>query len=127
MQNELEELVWVPVSPVPDTLVVNIGDMLEIWTQGRYKATPHRVRFHPISLGEESAPSRLSIPFFFDPSFEAVIDVLPGESLTGGRHYEHKSNITLPIRYGDYITAKVAKCFPSLAESSHILEAEEKK
>jgi isopenicillin N synthase-like dioxygenase len=48
---------WVDAPPVPDTYVVNIGDMLELWTNGEFVATSHRVRKVP----EE----RYSFPLFF--------------------------------------------------------------
>lgn len=35
---------WVEAPPVANSFVVNIGDMLELWTRGLYRATPHRVR-----------------------------------------------------------------------------------
>ncbi len=34
---------WVAVKPVPQTLVINIGDMMQRWTNDRYKSTLHRV------------------------------------------------------------------------------------
>ena len=43
--------------------------MLEIWTNGRYKSTLHRVL-------TSSDSERYSIPFFFDPTFEAVVECL---------------------------------------------------
>ena len=44
--------------------------MLEIWTNGRYKSTLHRVL-------TSSDCERYSIPFFFDPAFETVVECLP--------------------------------------------------
>ena len=35
---------WISAPPIENTFVVNIGDMLELWTHGIYRATPHRVR-----------------------------------------------------------------------------------
>jgi len=57
---------WVEATPFEDYFVVNIGDMLELWTKGYYKATPHRVR--------GNLPSdRLSLGFFLDPGFNTLI------------------------------------------------------
>jgi isopenicillin N synthase-like dioxygenase len=47
---------WVDVSPVDGTFVVNIGDMLELWTNGAFVATSHRVR----KVVEERYSSRCS-------------------------------------------------------------------
>lgn len=59
---------WINADPVPGTFVVNIGEMVEVLSAGLYKATLHRV-IH-------QAPSyRVSIPFFFEPSYDALIEV----------------------------------------------------
>eukprot|EP00297_Palpitomonas_bilix_P012742 CAMPEP_0113870100 /NCGR_PEP_ID=MMETSP0780_2-20120614/1896_1 /TAXON_ID=652834 /ORGANISM="Palpitomonas bilix" /LENGTH=303 /DNA_ID=CAMNT_0000855335 /DNA_START=469 /DNA_END=1380 /DNA_ORIENTATION=- /assembly_acc=CAM_ASM_000599 len=123
---------WTAAPPTPvegmseyDHLVVNIGDMLELWTKGEYKATPHRVRRHPDSAGD-----RLSIPYFFDPPFHAKINPLPtipGQSIgeSGDEAYAHPSGVTLPIVYGNYILLKVARVFPDLAHTASILDGQE--
>jgi isopenicillin N synthase-like dioxygenase len=62
---------WLPVSPPPGALAVNIGDMLQRLTAGRLRSTTHRV-VNPV--GEAARRARYSMPFFlhFRPDF--VID-----------------------------------------------------
>jgi isopenicillin N synthase-like dioxygenase len=60
---------WVDVPPVPDAFVVNIGDLLELWTNGAYVATSHRVR----KVKEE----RYSFPLFFNVDYHTEVKPLP--------------------------------------------------
>ncbi len=59
---------WLPVSPPPGALAVNIGDMLERLTGGRLRSTTHRV-VNP--TGEAAYRARYSMPFFlhFRPDY----------------------------------------------------------
>lgn len=62
---------WVSAPPIKGTLVVNVGDFLEMATGGKYVSTVHRV----VNLtGQE----RYSIAWFFSPSAEAMVETLPG-------------------------------------------------
>ena len=61
---------WVDVPPVPGAFVMNVGDMLHRWSNGRLLSTPHRVT-------NRSGRERYSIPFFFDPDVKTVISPLP--------------------------------------------------
>ena len=61
---------WLDAPPIAGSFVVNIGDMMERWTNGVFTSTLHRVI--NISGGE-----RYSLPFFFDPDFNAEITCLP--------------------------------------------------
>lgn len=61
---------WMEIPPTEGTLAVNFGKVLQRWTAGRIKATPHRV----LGTGRE----RCSIPFFYEPRPDAVIAPLPG-------------------------------------------------
>ncbi|CAK0791880.1 unnamed protein product [Prorocentrum cordatum] len=66
---------WMDVPPLgEDHLVVNLGEMLMLMTDGYYVATQHRVRSDP-------QRSRVSVPFFFNPSLAAVVKPLPADLL----------------------------------------------
>ncbi|HKP65196.1 MAG TPA: 2-oxoglutarate and iron-dependent oxygenase domain-containing protein, partial [Casimicrobiaceae bacterium] len=65
---------WVPFTADADTIVVNIGDMLQRLTNHVYPSTTHRV-VNP--KGEEARKPRYSVPFFLHPNPDFLIDVLP--------------------------------------------------
>jgi isopenicillin N synthase-like dioxygenase len=66
---------WIPVSPNPGELVVNIGDMLQRLTNGQLRSTSHRVVNPPV---ERRARSRYSMPFFLHFRSDFLIEALPG-------------------------------------------------
>jgi isopenicillin N synthase-like dioxygenase len=66
---------WIPVTALPDQLVVNVGDMLERLTNQVLKSTIHRVVNPPRHL--MNTP-RFSIPFFMHPRSEMSLAALPG-------------------------------------------------
>ncbi len=57
---------WIDVPPLPNAFVVNIGDMLELWTNGAFVATMHRVR----KVSEE----RYSFPLFFSLDYDTRVE-----------------------------------------------------
>ncbi|MEO5559509.1 MAG: 2-oxoglutarate and iron-dependent oxygenase domain-containing protein [Dokdonella sp.] len=65
---------WVPFTADADTIVVNIGDMLQRLTNHVYPSTTHRVVNPP---GEHARKPRYSVPFFLHPNPDFMIDVLP--------------------------------------------------
>ncbi|GHE34847.1 isopenicillin N synthase family dioxygenase [Vulcaniibacterium thermophilum] len=65
---------WIPFTADEDTIVVNIGDMLQRLTNHVYPSTTHRVVNPP---GEKARQPRYSVPFFLHPNPDFVIDVLP--------------------------------------------------
>ena len=65
---------WVPFTAEADTIVVNIGDMLQRLTNHVYPSTTHRVTNPP---GEAARQPRYSVPFFLHPNPDFMIDALP--------------------------------------------------
>ncbi|KAK2642694.1 hypothetical protein Ddye_024457 [Dipteronia dyeriana] len=74
--NEMEGLqirkdgMWVPVKPLPDAFIVNIGDILEIVTNGIYHSIEHRAIVN-------SSKERLFIATFYNPKLEGDMDPAP--------------------------------------------------
>jgi isopenicillin N synthase-like dioxygenase len=64
---------WCDVQTIPDSFVVNLGDMLAKWTNDRWVATRHRV-VQPINEG--LAQPTFSIPYFQHPNFDALIECI---------------------------------------------------
>jgi isopenicillin N synthase-like dioxygenase len=84
---------WVDAPSIDGTFVVNIGDMLARWSNDLFVSTPHRVL-------NGSGRERYSIPVFYDPDYDVIVECLPNcASPTRPPKYP-------PIVAGDYITAR---------------------
>jgi isopenicillin N synthase-like dioxygenase len=86
---------WIDAPPVPGALVVNIGDMMEYWSGGRFVATSHRVR--------KVAEERWSFPLFFALDYD--VELRP----QGQRDAP-------PIRTGEHLYAQTVQTFRYLKE-----------
>jgi len=99
--------VWINADPIRGCVVVNIGEMWEIWTNGLYRSTLHRVL-------HKCTNYRISIPFFFEPNFDANVVVLAAarrlqeaqsnDGRNGGKTYS-------PVVYGEFLLKKVGNNF----------------
>lgn len=92
---------WIDVPTLPGTFVVNLGDLMAEWTNDRWVSTLHRVVNPPRDKAVGSR--RLSMAFFHQPNYDAVIECLPTCSGTGR-----------PPRYGkttsgDHVWMKINK------------------
>ena len=85
---------WVPAPPIPGTFIMNVGDILTRWSNGRLPSVPHRAR----NVG---ARERYSMPFFFDAAMDAIIAVPPALVAPG------ESPIYAPVCYGDYLLERL--------------------
>ncbi|ONI28331.1 hypothetical protein PRUPE_1G138800 [Prunus persica] len=82
---------WVPVKPIPNALIINIGDTTEVLTNGKYKSVEHRA----VTNKEKD---RLSIVTFYAPSYE--IELGPMEELVDENN---------PCKYRRYIHGEYSK------------------
>lgn len=61
---------WIDVEPRPGTIVVNLADCMQVWTNDRYRAAVHRVV--PMTTS-----TRMSIPYFSNPSRDCMVAPIP--------------------------------------------------
>lgn len=89
---------WTPVPPVDGAFVINIGDLMALWTNDRWVSTLHRV----VNPGPQDGGGerRQSFAFFHQPNWDAEITVLPG-CVAPGETARHE-----PVRSGPYLMAK---------------------
>jgi isopenicillin N synthase-like dioxygenase len=104
---------WLDVPPLADSLVCNVGDMLERLTSGRYLSALHRAK--NVTTGE-----RLSMVLFLDPAFDAQLKPLPGVAPDADQphtnvRWDRIDPHALRGTYGEYLLSKVSKVFPELA------------
>ena len=93
---------WIDAPPRPGAFVVNIGDTLEMWTNGALVATSHRVR----KVNEE----RFSFPLFFSCDYEVEVAPLP-QFITAERPARYP-----PVKAGEHLYAQTLQSFTYLKE-----------
>ncbi len=80
---------WIPITALPDQIIVNVGDMLDRLTNGKLKSTIHRVVNPPF---EKMGTSRYSIPFFMHPRNEMDLTCL--DSCVDGKNPKQYNDMT---------------------------------
>ncbi|XP_057740999.1 protein DMR6-LIKE OXYGENASE 2-like [Arachis stenosperma] len=75
---------WIPVTPTPGAFIINVGDMVQVWSNDKYESVEHRVVVN-------TERERFSIPFFFCPSHKVMVK--PVEELVNQKN---------PPRYREY-------------------------
>jgi isopenicillin N synthase-like dioxygenase len=66
---------WIDVTPVAGSFIINAGDLLSRWTNGRWTSNLHRVVNPPRDVGRSAR--RISIVFFTGPNHDAIVECLP--------------------------------------------------
>jgi isopenicillin N synthase-like dioxygenase len=89
---------WTAVPPQPGAFVVNIGDLMALWTHDRWVSTLHRV-VNP-ALAEDANRRRQSFAFFHQPNWDAEIATLPS-CLAPGERSKYA-----PVFSGPYLMSK---------------------
>lgn len=88
---------WIDIAPRPGTIVVNVGDILQVWTNDRCTAGMHRVV--PVA---STGRGRYSVPFFYQPRIDAVIE--PWTEAGEAARYQ-------PFSWREYIHGRVSDNF----------------
>lgn len=96
---------WIPAPPIPDTFVMNVGDILARWSNDVFVSTPHRVI-------NRSGKERYSQPFFFDPAMDSLIEALPS-CVSAERLAKYE-----PVLYGDYLMERIDKNYQARGKSA---------
>lgn len=86
---------WIPIDGAPDQIIINAGDLLPVWSNGRFQSALRRV----VATPELLTTDRLSIVYFTGPSNGTLVIpiVLPGEP----RRFH-------AVHSGDHLKAKLA-------------------
>lgn len=101
---------FVDATPIPDTIVVNAGDLLERWANDTIKSTKHRVVEPPPKPGQEGLdkyPARYSVAYFCNPDFDKVIEAIPGT-------YEERKQKYPSVLSGDYLAKRLSETYGDL-------------
>ncbi|EMS59218.1 Protein SRG1 [Triticum urartu] len=93
---------WFPLDPLPGALVVNVGDILQVLTNGEYRSAEHRVLV-------DAERGRATVVMFQDASVAGTVKPLPG--LGEARYRE--------IEYGEYVKGN----FRGLAEGTRFVDS----
>jgi isopenicillin N synthase-like dioxygenase len=99
---------WVAVPPIENTFVVNVGEVLKVWTDGIFSSTLHRVI-------NRSGRERYSIPFFMYPSYDALIKPLmknPDPANVAPENLHTSMPRDKPFVYGEFKAASTARIMP---------------
>lgn len=93
---------WVDATPIENAIVVNIGDLMQHWTNDVYVSTAHRVRASTTDV------HRYSFPFFVEPDYETKVECVPTcatpdnpakyEPILGGEWIQYRLNATYAYR-----------------------------
>lgn len=93
LQVEVAPGEWVDAPHVPGSLTINVADLLQLWTGGRWRSSSHRVVLPDADHQDEDL---LSLVYFCEPDADVLVGpVIPGDDF-------------VPVRAGDYLADRIA-------------------
>ena len=106
---------WIDAPPMRGAFVVNIGELLEVATNGYLKATVHRV------LSPEPGTDRISVPFFYNPALSSNIPVLdlPAELAIQATGVTADPANPIHATYGANLLKSRLRAHPDVAQRHH--------
>ncbi|RSM88486.1 oxidoreductase [Kibdelosporangium aridum] len=112
LQVQAQDGTWIDATPIPGSFVFNIGEMLEIATQGYLLATRHRVISPPAGV------ERFSIPFFLGPRLDAIVEPLqlPPALAAQARGVSDEKDNPLHAQFGANALVGWLRSHPKVAE-----------
>ncbi len=99
LQAYSEEHGWIDVEPRAGTIVVNLADCMQVWTNDRYRAALHRVL--PMTTS-----TRMSVPYFSNPTHDCIVAPI-ADVASGNLRYR-------PFAFRDFIAARGADNYADL-------------
>lgn len=93
---------WIDVQPIPNSIVINTGDQIEVLSNGRYKSVWHRVN-------AKANKTRRSIASFYNPSYNATIE--PATQLVKKLENEEVKFGYPKFLFGDYMSVYTEQKF----------------
>jgi len=87
---------WHDIQPMPDAFIVNIGDLMERWTNDNWRSTLHRVVNPPVNTGSEAR--RMSVVYFHTPNYDTEVTCSKYPPITAGAHHKEKINRNNSVR-----------------------------
>ncbi|KAL7206589.1 hypothetical protein ACSBR2_019329 [Camellia fascicularis] len=93
---------WVRVKPTPDAYIVNVGDLIQVWSNDKYESVEHRVMVN-------SERERFSIPFFFNPAHYTMVE--PVAELVANEKNPAKYRA---FNWGKFVSARALSNFKKL-------------
>lgn len=115
LQVEISPGEWVDVPPMAGAFIVNIGELLEVATDGYLRATRHRVR------SPQPGTDRISVPYFLNPALDATVPriTLPAELAALARGVEADPDNPIFDTYGCNAWKSRTRAHPDVAELHH--------
>jgi isopenicillin N synthase-like dioxygenase len=107
LQAKSKGLGWIDIEPKKDTIVVNLGDAMQVWTNDQYVAAIHRV------IKRTNSP-RYSTPYFYNPKSNAILKPVEGLS--------SQSDLYSSFTWKEYIQGRVNDNYEDLGEDDIQIE-----